>query len=66
MIYILDPEKRVYASHANKRSSAIGDAVRKYEPWRPIIRASVMRAVWVQMIDRGFSLQERSPSDSMH
>lgn len=61
MIYILDPHHRVYAYHAKSKTTAISEAVRKYDPVRPIIRASVMRDVWLQMIDRGFSLEESGP-----
>lgn len=59
MVYGYDPDHRIYASHDKSKVVAISEAVRKFEPLRPVIRASVMRDIWMQMTQRGYSLEER-------
>lgn len=58
MVYILDPDRRVYEFHVKSKAVAIGNAVRKYDPLRPIVRASVMRDIWARMTRNGYSLLE--------
>lgn len=59
MVYVLDPEGSIYTSHGKSKTAAISEAVRKYDPLRPVIRASVLRDVWVQMLRRGYCLSVR-------
>lgn len=59
MVYIFDPAQQVYACHVRSKVGAISEAVRKYDPLRPVIRASVMREIWMQMLQRGYRLSVR-------
>lgn len=60
MVYILDPDRHVFASHPKSKADAIGEAVRRYDSMRPVIRASVMRDVWMRMLEKGYSLREEA------
>jgi hypothetical protein len=66
MVYILDPERRIYAFDVKSKAAAIGAAIRKYDPLRPFVRASVMRDAWIQMQREGYCLKEvmQQPSPS--
>jgi hypothetical protein len=59
MVYVLDPSQRVYTYHGKSRVVAICEAVRKYEPLCPVVRASVAREVWVRMTKQGYTLAQR-------
>jgi hypothetical protein len=58
MVYIMDPNSQIYARHATRKLFAISEAVRKYERFRPVIKASVMREIWIKMKQKGFTLFE--------
>lgn len=58
MVYILDPDQRVYACHVKSKVVTICEAARRYDPLNPLLRASAIRYVWTHMKAEGYSLQE--------
>jgi len=58
MVYILDPDRRVYAADVRSKVNAICQATRRYDPLNPLLRATAVRYVWNHMQAQGYSLLE--------
>lgn len=58
MVYILDPDRRVYAADVKSKVNAICQAARRYDPLNPLLRASAVRYVWTHMKEEGYSMVE--------
>lgn len=58
MVYILDPDRRVYAADTGGKVNAICQACRQYDPLNPLSRASAVLSVWIRMQAQGYSLLE--------
>lgn len=62
MVYVLDPDQRVYVVHEKSKVNAICEAARRYVPLTPLIRASAVRYVWSHMTQEGYCLMEEGES----